>query len=563
MKFSEYKYERIDVNKVKEEFEKATQIVKESSDFDEVVSVILHINELKKEIDTSSTLCSIRYSINTNDEFYIKEQDFIDENEPIIDGFVNEFNKALVKSPIVDKLKERFGKKVFNEIELSLKVFSEEIIPLLQEENKLCSAYSKLIASAKIEFDGKVLNLSQLAPYAESPDRNVRKKVEELVGEYTKENEDKFDDLYDRLVHLRDEMAKKLGFKNAIDFSYARLGRLDYDSKMVEGYRNEIYHELVPLVNKMYEDQRVRLGLDKLMNYDLSYEFKSGNPMPIGTPSELVEKASKMYHEMSKETGEFFDFMQSHELMDLVAKEGKTSGGYCTFIPKYSSPFIFSNFNGTSGDIDVLTHEAGHAFQVYSSRNAELIENLWPTLEACEIHSMSMEFFAWPWMELFFGKDTNKRLFSHMSGTITFIPYGASVDEFQYEVYLHPEMTKEERKECWRRIEKKYCPWKVYTHPMLEKGTRWFRQGHIFETPFYYIDYTLAQVCAQEFWIKDQENHEAAWQDYYNLCKVGGEKTFLDLLKVANIKNPFEKGTIKFVTEKLKAYLDSVDTKGF
>ena len=559
MKFSEYKYERINPDYFKEEFSKAKEIVEKSTDLDEVCGVIKHINDLKKDYETVSTLCSIRYSINTVDEFYTKEQDFMDEVSPLVEGYLNEFNKALVNSPILDKLKERYGDKFFKEIELSLKTFSEEIIPLLQEENKLCSAYSKLIASAKIPYDGKVLNLSQLGKYAESSDRSVRRDVEMLIGDFTKENEDKFDDLYDRLVHLRCEMARILGFPSYVELGYARLGRLDYDSKMVANYRKQIYEELVPLVTKMYEDQRERLGLDKLMNYDLAYEFKTGNPTPIGTPAELVKKASQMYHEMSKETGEFFDFMQEHELMDLVAKEGKTSGGYCTFIPNYDSPFIFSNFNGTSGDIDVLTHEAGHAFQVYSSRNMELLENLWPTLEACEIHSMSMEFFAWPWMKLFFEDQTEKRLFSHMAGTITFIPYGASVDEFQHEIYLNPNMSKDERKACWRRIEKKYCPWKIYTHPELEKGTRWFRQGHIFESPFYYIDYTLAQVCAQQFWIKDQENHEAAWSDYYKLCCLGGSKTFLNLVKDANLMNPFVDGTIHFVTLKLKAFLDSVD----
>lgn len=561
MKFSEYKYERVNLDHIKEEYDKAIKTVKESKDLESVCGAITDINNLKRDYETSMTLCSVRYSINTMDEFYAKEQEFNDEVGPIIGGYNNEFNKALVNSPLIDKLKERYGKKIFDEIILSLKTFSEEIIPLLQEENKLCSAYSKLIASAKIPFDGKVLNLSQLAPYLESSDREIRRQVEMVLGDYTKENEDKFDDLYDKLVHIRDEMAKKLGFENAIDFSYARLGRLDYDSKMVANYRKQIYEELVPLVSKMYEAQRKRLGLDKLMNYDLSYEFESGNPMPIGTPEELVKKASKMYHMMSKETGEFFDFMQSHELMDLVAKEGKTSGGYCTFIFNYDSPFIFSNFNGTSSDIDVLTHEAGHAFQFYSSRHIELIENMFPTLEACEIHSMSMEFFAWPWMELFFGDQTEKRLFSHMAGTITFIPYGASVDEFQHEIYQNPNMTKEERKECWRRIEKKYCPWKVYTHPTLEKGTRWYRQGHIFSSPFYYIDYTLAQVCAQQFWIKDQENHENAWHDYYKLCCLGGTKTFLDLIKEANLMNPFIDGTIHFVTEKLSAFLDSIDSE--
>lgn len=559
MKFSEYKYERPVLEEIKEKFDKALKVIKESKELDEVTKTIDEINKVKADIDTAMTLCSIRYSINTNDEYYVKEQEFLDENSPIIESYINEFNKALVNSELINELEEKYGKKLFNSIRLELTTFSNEIIEDLQEENKLCSKYSKLIASAKIPFDGKVLNLSQFAPYTTSINRETRKKAEAATSNFFKENEKEFDDIYDDLVKVRDKMAKKLGFENYIPLAYAKLGRTDYDSKMVEGYRKQIYEDLVPLVSQMAKEKGKRLGISDMKSYDFNLEFLSGNPVPKGTPSELVEKASKMYHEMSKETGEFFDFMKEHELMDLVAKEGKTSGGYCTFISNYKSPFIFSNFNGTSGDVDVLTHEAGHAFQCYCSRDIKVPEYLWPTLEACEIHSMSMEFFAWPWMNLFFEEDKDKYLFSHLSGTITFIPYGALVDHFQHEIYSHPEYTPKQRKETWRNLEKKYLPHKVYENEFLEAGNYWLRQGHIFSSPFYYIDYTLAQVCAQQFWIKNQENHEKAWEDYYRLCCAGGSKTFLELLNVANLKNPFINGTIKYVANHLKEWLDNVD----
>lgn len=559
MKFSEYKYERPILEKIKEKFDKALNVIKESKKLDEVTKTIDEINKVKADIDTAMTLCSIRYSINTNDEYYVKEQEFLDENSPIIESYINEFNKALVNSELINELEEKYGKKLFNTIRLELTTFSNEIIEDLQEENKLCSKYSKLIASAKIPFDGKILNLSQFAPYTTSINREMRKKAETATSNFFKENKKEFDDIYDGLVKVRDKMAKKLGFENYIPLAYARLGRTDYDSKMVEGYRKQIYEDLVPLVSQMAKEKGKRLGISDMKSYDFNLEFLSGNPVPKGTPSELVEKANKMYHEMSKETGEFFDFMREHELMDLVAKEGKTSGGYCTFISNYKSPFIFSNFNGTSGDVDVLTHEAGHAFQCYCSSDIKVPEYLWPTLEACEIHSMSMEFFAWPWMNLFFEEDKDKYLFSHLAGTITFIPYGALVDHFQHEIYLHPEFTPRQRKEIWRKLEKRYLPHKVYENEFLEAGNYWLRQGHIFSSPFYYIDYTLAQVCAQQFWIKNQENHEKAWEDYYRLCCAGGSKTFLELLDVANLKNPFIDGTIKYVANHLKEWLDNVD----
>ena len=200
------------------------------------------------------------------------------------------------------------------------------------------------------------------------------------------------------------------------------MGRTDYDSKMVANYREQILKHVVPLASKIYELQAERCGIKDLKSYDLGLTYLNGNPMPKGTTNDKVEYARVMYHELSKETGEFFDFMVEHELFDLDSKKGKAGGGYCTYMPKWRSPFIFSNFNNTAGDIDVLTHEAGHAFQVYCSRDAILPNYIWPTMESCEIHSMSMEFFTYPWMYLFFD-NVDKRIYAHLTDSITFSVY--------------------------------------------------------------------------------------------------------------------------------------------
>jgi M3 family oligoendopeptidase len=269
-----------------------------------------------------------------------------------------------------------------------------------------------------------------------------------------------------------------------------------------------------------------------------------------------------MYAELSSETDEFFQYMNDNGLMDLVSKSGKQSGGYCTYISKYQSPFIFSNFVGTSHDIDVLTHEAGHAFQVYSSRQMSVPEYNIPTYEAAEIHSMSMEFFTWPWMELFFEEDTEKYKFSHLSSALKFIPYGVAVDEFQHFVYETPEATPAERKQAWRRIEKKYLPHRTYEeNDFLERGGFWHQQGHIFRTPFYYIDYTLAQICAFQFWKKANENRDQAWDEYLNLCKQGGSKPFTELVEFANLKSPFDTTCIQTVIHEIEEWLNQVNDK--
>lgn len=560
MKFNEYEYEHLDLEKIKAEFSRLIESFKKAKNMKGQVAAFDEIIKLRNHIETMQTLVSIRHSVDTNDEFYDKENEYMDEISPILFGFTNDFYKTLVNSKFKDELVEKYGKFLFDLAENTLKTFSPEIIPDAQEENRLSSKYSKLIASAKIDFDGKELNLSQMVPYTQSKDRNVRIEAAKKVAQFFAENQDEFDNIYDSLVKVRTRMAQKMGYKNFVEFGYKQLSRLEYDAKMVEGYRKQVLENIVPLHTELRERQGKRLGVEKLKFYDEAIKFNSGNADPHGSPEWILNNGKTMYKELSKETNEFFTFMTENNLLDLLSKKGKMSGGYCTYIPEHKAPFIFANFNGTSHDIDVLTHEAGHAFQVYQSRGFEVPEYLWPSYEACEIHSMSMEFLTWPWMDLFFENDTDKYKFIHLSEALLFIPYGVTVDEFQHWVYENPEATPKERREKWLEIEKKYLPTRDYGEvEELKNGIFWFRQGHIFSSPFYYIDYTLAQVCAFQFWIKSRENREKAWQDYLNLCKLGGSKPFFELMKSANLKNPFEEGTLAFVIPKIKEYLDNVD----
>lgn len=564
LKFKDYKYERPDLSQITDEFNQLLRKFNEAKSFEEQQGIMKEIIKVRNYVDTMGTLVSIRHSIDTEDEFYAKENDFIDENRPRFENLVSKFYKELINSKFREELEEVWGSQVFTLAELQLQTFSEEIIEDLVKENKLVTEYDKLIASAKLDFEGEIRNLSQMKPFLESKNRDMRKRATEATAEFFKENEDEFDRIYDELVKVRDKMAKTLGFTNYVEMGYKKLGRSDYDHNMVANYRKQVYEDLVPVVAELKDRQRKRLGLKELRFYDEQLEYQTGNATPKGDPEWIVENGKKMYKELSRETDEFFSFMVERELLDLVSKKGKMAGGYCTIIPDYKSPFIFSNFNGTSGDIDVLTHEAGHAFQVYLSRDLELPEYFFPTYEACEIHSMSMEFITWPWMELFFQDEVDKYKFSHLAGAINFIPYGVTVDEFQHYIYENPEATPKERKAKWRAIEKKYLPFRDYEdNEFLDKGGFWFRQGHIFSTPFYYIDYTLAQVCAFQFWIKTMEDRERAWEDYISLCRVGGSKPFLELVRLANLDNPFEDGTIKRVVKPIKEWLDSINDSGF
>ena len=560
MNFNDYKYEKIDIDAVKKQFEELIGSFSKADSAEKQCEIMDKVINLRNHIDTMITLVSIRHSINTADDFYDKENDYCDEISPLLYGFTTDFYEALVTSKFRKELEDKYGKFLFDQAECSLKTFNEEVIPQLQEENKLSSKYDKLIASAKIPFDGEERTLSQMAPYTQSKDRNVRKDAAKKVAEFFSAHKNDFDEIYDKLVKIRTEIAHKLGFKNYVELAYARLRRLDYNAQDVAGYRKQVLENIVPLHSELRERQAKRLGIDKLKFYDEPIKFNSGNADPHGDPEWILNHGKTMYRELSKETDEFFTFMTENNLLDLLSKKGKNSGGYCTYIPDYKSPFIFANFNGTAHDVDVLTHEAGHAFQVYESRGYEVPEYLWPSYEACEIHSMSMEFLTWPWMGLFFENDEDKYKFIHLSESLLFIPYGVTVDEFQHWVYENPEATPEERRNKWLETEKKYLPTRDYGEiDELKEGIFWFRQGHIFGTPFYYIDYTLAQVCAFQFWIKSRENREKAWEEYLNLCRLGGSKPFFELMKAANLKNPFNEGTIASVIPKIREFLDSID----
>ena len=562
VKFKDYKYERPDLSKITDEFNLLLDKFTEAKSYEDQSKILKEINRLRNYVDTMGTLVFIRHSIDTEDEYYAKENDFIDENKPRFENLVSKFYKELINSKFRDDLEKEWGKQVFTLAELQLQVFSEEIIEDLIKENKLITEYDKLIASAKLPFEGETRNLSQMRPFMESKDRNVRKSAAETVSKFFEENEGEFDRIYDELVKVRDKMAKALGFTNYVEMGYKRLGRSDYNSFMVANFRNQVREDLVPFVAQLRDRQRQRLGLKEMKYYDETLEFLTGNAMPKGGPDWILENGKRMYKELSKETDEFFTFMVERDLLDLLSKKGKMAGGYCTIIPDYKSPFIFSNFNGTSGDIDVLTHEAGHAFQVYLSMDYELPEYKFPTYEACEIHSMSMEFITWPWMDLFFKEDVDKYKFSHLAGAVSFIPYGVVVDEFQHFVYENPDATPEDRKNKWRYLEKQYLPFRDYEdNEFLDKGTYWYRQGHIFSSPFYYIDYTLAQVCAFQFWIKSMDDREMAWNDYVRLCKAGGSMPFLQLVSLAGLENPFKDGVIKKLVGPIKDWLDNVDDK--
>jgi hypothetical protein len=563
--FEFFAYQRPDMVAVEAEFNTQLLQFETAEGFDAQYAALQALNAQREEFWTMYNLSYIRHSSNTNDAFYEAENDYFDTQLPAYEALNNRFFKALIATPFREALEQKFGKQLFTLADLALKTFKPGIEAALQKENALSSEYTKIKAQAKIEFEGTTYNLSNIQPIELSDDPKTRRAAMQARWQFYAAQAPVVEGIFDEMVHLRHQISQDLGYKNFVEVGYARMRRSDYTPDMVANYRKQIRELIVPLAGELYERQRVRLGLEKMTYYDEEYKFTSGNPKPIGTPDEIVANAAKMYHALSPQTDAFFQFMQETHLMDLVNRDGKAPMGYCTYLGKYQAPFIFSNFNGTSGDIDVLTHEAGHAFQVWSSgQQFEFDEYHWPTSDAAEIHSMSMEFFTWPWRELFFGPDTEKYHFMHLGNAIQFLPYGVAVDEFQHIVYENPDMTPAERNAAWSALEKIYLPHRNYDgNTFLENGGYWQKQGHIFNSPFYYIDYTLAQICAFQFWVRDRHNHADAWKDYVALCQAGGSKSFLDLVKLANLRSPFEDGSVESVVGEIRKFFASVDDTKF
>lgn len=556
MKCSEMPYNRIDMDEVKAFFEKLIADSKNAKSGEEQFELHKKYYEFMKDIHTNRILGTFRHDCDTSDEFYTKENDYLDEIMPLISNLENEYSKVLFESPYRDYLESKISKVAFKNIELANKSIDEKILPLMQEENALVSRYDKIIASAKIPFDGEEYNLSLLRKFLTSDDRETRKRAWKAYSDYFTSVTDEIDEIFDKLVKNRTKQAKELGYDNFVELGYNRMNRNAYRRAEVENFRKQVKESFVPFVCEIQEMRRKQIGVDALKYYDNEVYYVNGNPAPTGTPEEILKSGQEMYRELSPETAEFFDFMTENELFDVLGRKTKKQGGYMDFLPKYKAPIIFANFNGTSGDVDVITHECGHAFQGYVTRDDEIKEHNDLTMETAEIHSMSMEYFTYQWMDKFFGDRADEYRKMHFMDAITFVPYGCMVDEFQHIIYDKPELTPAERKAVWADLEKQYRPWLDYEdNEFFTTGGWWQKQGHIFWDPFYYIDYVLASVVAMEFKVWMDKDFKDAWNHYLQLCKLSVKDFYENELKEVGLDSPFADGTIKGLVENLKKKL--------
>ena len=562
MTFSEIKYERVDIQALKDQIASMTERLRAAADFDQAERCFLEMNDLDgRTMRTMRTVAQIRRDIDTRDEFYDAEMKFYNRELPTVQPVKQAWTNALLASPFRAKLEEKYGDVAFLNAELANRTFRPELVEDLQRENELVSRYTKLLASAQIPFDGKICTVSQMQPYKLSTDDKLRRAAWRAEGQWYADQSRELDAIYDELVKLRDGMGRKLGHNGYTQLGYDRMQRNCYTEQDVERFRVAVQQYVVPLCKRIYMDQAKRMGFEFPLSFaDKDLAFRGGNPRPVGTAEDILAAGTRFYSELSPETKEFWDAMMDKQMMDVLSKPGKAMGGYCTGIYDAKMPFIFANFNGTANDVRVISHEAGHAFATYVNRDRIPSESMVPSLEGCEVHSMSMEFFAETWAELFFGADADKFRYTHLAERLCFIPYGTMVDHFQHIIFEYPEFGPEERHMVWQELLGVYMPWvRPDDLPFYGEGKAWQRQAHIYKRPFYYIDYCLAQTVALQFWARIREDREAAWMTYMDYTRLGGSMVFTDLLRESGLQSPFDPDCLKNIAAGVKEFLDSVD----
>lgn len=557
MKLMDIPYKRPDVDAMIETCAKLTMDFANAESAKEQIEIFKEFEKEQGHFLTYSCLSNIRNSIDTQDPFYIEEQSFYNKCTPKATQCFNDFTKNVINSRFQKELRAEFGDYFFDCLEMEQKSFAPEIMELMAEENELCSAYERLYASARIEFQGKVCNISQLSAFRQNPDRAVRKAAIEAEGNFFDSHRGEIEDIYDRLVKNRTEQAKRLGYENFVDLAYVRRQR-SYTKEDVAKFRNQVLEVMVPKNVEYKKKQAENIGISDFKFYDDEFFFADGNPMPKYSTKEILIKTQQMFGEMSPETKELINLMMENDLFDVEARNGKRNAGYCVSIQDYGYPFIFANFNGTSSDVKTLTHECGHALAAFTAQKTIEYPSLRNApMEACETHSMSMEFLTSPWHHLFFEEDAAKYSEHLAKSASYFIPYSVIVDYWQELVYTNPDWTKEERNQAWLELEKQFRPYIDFADlPFYSRGGGWERQIHITCMPFYYIDYSIAQTLALQFFALYLKDRESAWEKYMKFVKIGGRMNIDDTIKACGLTSPFEDGSLKEICQPVYEWVD-------
>ncbi|NMD37285.1 MAG: M3 family oligoendopeptidase [Christensenellaceae bacterium] len=424
----------------------------------------------------------------------------------------------------------------------------------MQYENSLSQNYSTMVSQLKVVHEGKELNLSQISKYMNHSDRKIRKQYNALYDKAWLSIAKDLDELFDKLVKVRHEIALKTGFNNHTEYCFHKHGRTSYGRQELLVFSNNVESFISPLVNEMYKTQEKNFG-HEIFSYDENFFV---NKIDLNTDKDLISSFKKIFQSLSPQTHVFYEELVDREMYDVGLRDGKLMGAYSNYMPLFSMPYIFESYNGSFGAINTFAHECGHGLNSFMHRGDVFLNKA--SSDVYESHSMSMEFFVWPYINNIINEEQIPYYkYNKLRNALSFICYGTAIDQFQTMVYDKPEMTPEERLSLWKNLENRFLPWRKYESDGFNyQGRRWQQQIHVMRWPFYYIDYVLAQVCALQFWLKDEKCHETAWEKYIMFIKNSGGMSFLELVNSAQLKSPFNKESIIEISTSVKNYLDTV-----
>ncbi|QTN00636.1 M3 family oligoendopeptidase [Sediminibacillus dalangtanensis] len=505
----------------------------------------IKLNDHRFVFETALNNARIKYFQDMENVSSRKEYTWFSHKEVCYEKLTASYYQSLIDATFRNYLEDRWGKQLFRLAELKQDIFSKKIEEDLQKEKQLIINYQSLIGKAGISFKNQSMNFSELAPFLNSPDRLTRKNAHHAKSQFFSEIENDLDEILNELVKTRNDMATKLGYHSFIELGYKRMNRTAHTPTDLATYRNQVRKNGVPFVEQLRQAQRNRIDVGKIKYYDEGYLSPEPAPVPNESTETILEKFHKMFSEISPETEAFFEEISFHHSYDIEGRPAKMSGNFASYLGQTKQPFLFLNLNGTANDIRVLAHETGHAFQFFMARHWNIPEYIIP-YDSAELFSFGMELLVWPWMDRFFGKDTKRYQLEHLIGGFMYMPLASAVDEFEHYLYSNTSATIEDRKDKWRELEREYLPERDYDgNDFLEKGTSFYEIGHLFTTPFYFMDYDLAHFLAVQLWKRQQENSEVAWKDYLNMCRNGGKLPLKELINQANIKSPFDENSLQ------------------
>ena len=480
--------------------------------------------------------------------------------QPQIQPFADALNKKLMASPLLVSLEKDKYHTYLRSINKSIELFREENIPLQAEMAVLQQQFGQITGAMMVTVNGTEYTLQQAGKFLENPDRNLREEVYKKIQDRRLQNKVQLDELYDKLIALRNKEAQNAGFDNYRDYRFKELGRFDYNKEDCYQFHDAVKLHVLPLVNAINKRKKEKLGLDVLRPWDMDAELEGIQPLrPFKHSDELLQKSIDCFEKLRPFFGQCLQKMQELKHMDLESRKGKAPGGYNCPLAESGAPFIFMNAAGQMNDVTTMLHEGGHAVHSFLAHPLSLNGFKEYPMEIAEVASMAMELFTMDHWESFFDNESDlKRAKEHqLERVITIFPWIAIIDKFQHWIYEHPSHTHEERTAAWINVLNEFQDDVTdYSGLQTYRSNAWQRQLHLFEVPFYYIEYGIAQLGAIGMWMQYKNNPQQALDNYCNALALGATKTLPELYKTAGLVFDFSPEKIKVLMDFVKREMD-------